>query len=104
MKEFFNGLKNNKEKVEFLLNKYPALRDNDSKLIANFWNCQIGNSLKDMKAPEFLKMFADGNLVNPETIRRVRQKLQEQNPYLRGEKYNKRLQQSEYVRKSINDL
>ena len=104
MEQFFNGLKNNKIKVEFLLHKYPALRDNDSKLIANFWFYQIGEILNEMKAPELLKMFADGDLVNPETIRRVRQKLQEQTPYLRGNKYNKRMEQSEYVRKSINEL
>lgn len=100
----FQDLKTNLEKVEMLLIKYPQLKDNDNRLIAFFWYNQIGKKINDISGYDFLKYFSNGNLTNPETIRRIRQKLQEKNPGLRGEKYNNRKSAGDDFRKNINDL
>ena len=44
----------------------------------------------ELSAYEMLCMFAESKLTNPETIRRMRQKLQEQHKELRGKKYQER--------------
>ena len=102
--DFFKTLETNKDKVELLLIDYPKLRDSDSKLIANFWYYEIGESFNDMTAPEFLKMFAEGKLTNTETIRRVRQKLQEEFPFLRGENYKERQKAGKDTQQKIINL
>jgi hypothetical protein len=84
-------LKTIKEKVEKLLKNEPHLRDDDNKLISNFYFFEVGkNTINQMSAMDFLKLLSTGNLTAPETIRRCRQKLQEENPSLRGELFNKR--------------
>lgn len=100
----FEDLKTNKEKVELLLLTNASLKDDDNKLIATFWFQELRDKINFMKGFDFLKHFADGNLTNPETIRRIRQKLQEKNPALRGEKYNNRKSAGDDFRKNINDL
>ena len=75
--DFFKTLKTNKDKVEMLLIKHPSLRDNDNKLIATFWFKQLGDSIDNMQGYDLLKQFAEGNLTNAETIRRLRQKIQQ---------------------------
>jgi hypothetical protein len=82
-----------KDKIFKLLNKHPHLRDSDNKLIATCWYDEINNkgmNINDMSAMEFLHLFADHKITNPETIRRNRCKLQELNRELRGNKYDKR--------------
>ena len=101
---FFNTLKNNKEKVQYLLKTFPKLRDNDSKLIANFWYFQTKDNFENMSARDFLQMFAENELVNPETIRRLRQKLQELDPELRGENYKRRHESAKYIKNNIKKL
>ena len=46
--------------------------------------------LTTINAYEFLKMFSEGKLTNPISIRRMRRKLQEEHKYLRGKKYYER--------------
>ncbi len=75
-----------KKKVYDLLLKYPQLRDSDNKLIASFWHQQ---GAQMMTATDFLNRFSKGNYKTPESITRVRRKLQEQHPELRGEKWYK---------------
>ena len=102
---FFETLKNNKEKVEMLLIKHPELKDNDNKLISVFWLNEIGTeTIEHMTAFQLLQFVANSELTNPETIRRVRQKLQEQDPALRGQKYNKRKNNGNDTRNQINKL
>ena len=82
-----------KETIRLLLVKYPELKDNDNKLIANFWNLELQNKNKDvnkMIASDLLCMYANSILTNAETIRRMRAKLQEDFPLLRGKSYNLR--------------
>ena len=76
-----------KEVIKKLLTKYPNLKDNDNKLIANYWNLELKDKNKDinvMTASELLSMYAQSQLTNAETIRRMRAKLQEEVPSLRG--------------------
>lgn len=77
-----------KDKVQWLLQQYPHLRDSDERLIANYWYYQIGGDRFNlMTAQDLLDMFCMGKLTNAETIRRCRAKLQEQHPELRGLTY-----------------
>jgi hypothetical protein len=103
---FFNSLEKNIDKVEELLKTFKKLRDNDAKLIANFWYYEIDNdkTFNEMTAEQLLHMFAQGLLTSPETITRYRRKVQEQSPALRGEKYISRHDQEEQTRNNINKL
>jgi hypothetical protein len=78
----------NKEVIIDLLTHKEHLRDNDQALIANIWWRELTTQGKDKaNAFEFLKIFSEGKLSNPESIRRSRQKIQEENPELRGDSY-----------------
>jgi hypothetical protein len=93
-----------KDRVKALLVKHPHLRDSDNKLIATIWKLDlilIKHRMLDISAMEFLKLYADNQLTNAETIRRVRQKLQEENPDLRGTVNEARQKEGEEVRKEI---
>ena len=50
-----------------------------------------------MSAFEFLKLYSECKLTSPESIRRMRQKLQEENLELRGKSWNKRQKLSKEV-------
>lgn len=87
-------LKRMQDKVEWALNKYPQTRDNDRLLICVIYARFYG---ADLTAP-FKATMLDHNLPNFETIRRCRQKAQEQHPDLRGKRDSERLdRQKEYV-------
>jgi len=90
-----------KDKIIFLLENYPHLRDDDNKLIANIWHNEVSINLD---AKSFLSLLAKGKLTNTETIRRCRQKVQEQHPELRGTKYKYRQDLKTEVGKQINLL
>jgi hypothetical protein len=82
-----------KNKVKTLLIKFPRFRDSDNKLIAAYWFEEIkrkGLNPDEMSAMEFLHLFADSKISNPETIRRSRAKLQEEDSSLRGNNYSLR--------------
>ena len=53
---------------------------------------------------QFLTDFANGKFPFPDTITRVRRRLQEKEPELRGENYKKRHQHDDDVKKSIHKL
>jgi len=93
-----------KDRVKGLLTLHPHLRDSDNKLIATVWKYDLLNGgMKPMEitAQAFLTLYADDVLTNAETIRRVRQKIQEECPELRGEVYGLRKNQAEEVRTEI---
>lgn len=93
-----------KGQVEEMLKKHSRLRDDDAALIANLWNLQLmgeGINVWDISAAKLLEKFAKGQMMNAETIRRCRQKLQEKHPELRGEKYEDRQAEEKKVRKQI---
>jgi len=93
-----------KDRVMQLLEQHPHLRNSDNKLIATIWKQDIlnlGFTSKGITANDFLKMYATDQVSNAETIRRVRQKIQEENPQLRGTVNDLRQEQAEEVRKEI---
>ena len=82
-----------KQKVLSLLMNKPELRDSDNKLIARYWHNEMsgkGMNPSELSAYEMLCMFAESKLTSPETIHRVRRKLQEQHKELRGKRYQER--------------
>lgn len=87
-----------KDHVMSLLSFYPHLRDDDNKLIANIWHSEIKNNIT---AFEFLKGFSEGKYSNPESVRRIRQKLQEEFPKLRGKKWKQRHSEQENVKDQL---
>ena len=94
-----------KDKVKALLESFLPLRDDDNKLLAYFWFYQVGEgNIKSSSAKDLLKKISDGELANSETIRRVRQKIQEENPKLRGKSYRLRKSQAEEVRQEIKNI
>jgi len=93
-----------KEVVKDLLIKYPELRDNDYRLIANYWNMELfykGIKTNEATALDLLAMVAAGQLSNTESIRRMRAKLQEEEPSLRGKAYAKRHKASKTVKEDL---
>jgi hypothetical protein len=105
--EFYFKMKTIKSKVRFFLSQERTkhLRDSDEKLIATIYYYEVGEeAIKNMSAIEFLKMYADGRLPTAESIRRVRQSLQEKEPELRGKLYNERKSQEHTVRAGIKNL
>lgn len=99
-------MKSIKNDVRELLMRYPDCRDNDSKLIAIFYYKVYGGKevFAKTNAETFLKDFANKKLPFPDTITRVRRKLQEQNVELRGEKYKERHGYENETRKDIHKL
>ena len=82
-----------KEIVKNLLIQKPHLRDSDPKLIATYWFNELKKKNIDpteINGLEFMKMFADSKLTNIKTIERMRRKLQEEHPDLRGKLYKVR--------------
>ena len=93
-----------KDRVKALLVKHPHLRDSDNKLIATIWKQDLinkGLNLYLTSTYDFLNLYSVEAFTNAETIRRVRQKIQEENPELRGAVNDKRHEQAEEVRKEI---
>ena len=77
-------LKTMQSRVEFCLETYPICRDDDRILIGAIYNIFYGFDVKTRTAKDMLTCDA---LPSFETIRRCRQKAQEQRPELRGTRY-----------------
>jgi hypothetical protein len=94
-----------KQKVRSILELLPSTRDNDNELISTYWENELGHEIINLSAETFLKIYATSNvLTSAESIRRNRQKIQEQNEHLRGLKYRVRQILGEEVRQTIKDL
>jgi len=91
-----------KDKVQHCLEKYPDLRDDDNRLIAHIWYNGLSEQQKNTSVYEFLMLFSRRQVDSPEAIRRARQKLQEEVPELRGEKYAIRHKESELMKEELN--
>lgn len=90
--------------VKRMLADHHALRDDDNALIANIWARELqqeGFDTKSMLGFEFLAWLAMGRLSSPESITRMRRKLQSEFPSLRGEVYAKRHQEAANVKKDL---
>lgn len=98
-------IQNMKQAVIKLLTEFPHLRDNDNRLIASLWKLEIkgmGIDPQEGTRNDTLRLIAEGKLSSSETIRRARQKVQEEIPELRGTSYLKRKITGDNVRKNIN--
>ena len=89
-----------RDDVEKFLTKYPELRDDDERLMANIWMSHIGN-LEIKNGRDILHMLAKHKLPSYESVSRCRRKIQEQNPKLRGEKWIGRQKRAKKIRKEI---
>ena len=96
-------IKNVKKKVTEVLEKHPQSRDNDMSLLAIVWNDQLGGKIitEDMTAFELLCLLSRKELANPVSLWRCRQKVQEENESLRGDKWKARQEHSKNVVEEI---
>lgn len=97
-----NEMKGIRPKIESLLKDKPHLRDDDNKLIASIWYIEV-KDLQYISGLKFLKLFSEGELTSPESIRRMRQKIQEDTKEYRGENYAERHKESDNITKNIKD-
>ena len=96
MKKLFSVI----DDVEKFLTKYPPLRDDDERLMANIWMSHIGN-LEIKNGRDILHMLAKHQLPSYESVSRSRRKIQEIKPKLRGEKWVQRQERAKKIRKEI---
>ncbi len=101
-------IKGTKAIVTKMLTEHPQLRDNDNKLLANIYWQRVSGELKFKLSPEemagvkkFLGYLSSGSLPNFESIRRCRQKVQEEEPELRGDLWDKRHEVSLEVKEEL---
>lgn len=82
------------EHVEFLLEHYPHLRDNDHALIGNIWVRELKKKYKkdfrELSAYDMMMYIVKGKVTQASTITRARRKAQEEHIHLRGDRYDQR--------------
>lgn len=95
-----------KDKVKYILEKHPITRDDDNKMIwfYIFFETEGADYLKSITALDFITDLGNGKYTSPESIRRMRQKLQEENPELRGKNYEIRNKIGNETKAKINAL
>jgi hypothetical protein len=94
-----------KDAVERLLLTSALCREDDNRLIVSIWAHQLGDDkVNEMSAIDLLNMISEGKLPNPESIRRIRQKLQELYPKLRGKNYKNRLEEQAKVKEELKQI
>lgn len=101
-----NKMKSIKQDIKNLLIQDKKYRDDDALLVCRYYynKCGGDETLKTMSAINLLNLLASKTLPLPDYITRVRRKLQEQNPELRGEKWAERHSLEEETCKEIHDL
>lgn len=98
-------LKNLSDEIHGLLKVKETYRDDDAKLVcAYYYNRLGGSNLEQMTAIDFLHLLAGGRIPFPDNITRVRRKLQEKHPELRGKNWDKRHIVADNIRKTIGEL
>jgi len=84
-------IKSIKNTVERILRDEPETRDNDRLLMLKVWAVQNPHiRFHGYTFISFAKDFIKAGYADPESIRRARQKLQEENEALRGKSYRLR--------------
>jgi len=87
----FEDFKTVKDKVRFLLETNPNLRDNDDLLYNTFRVFEIGiDRIKEMSGYELSVEFTSSKYAKMQSIVRLRQMIQKQSEELRGEQYKKK--------------
>jgi hypothetical protein len=90
-----------KQRVRNILETNKDARDCDRLLIAEIWKNDIHIGML-YNSDDMLEYLKDGTLTSPETIRRCRQHLQQNEESLRGLKYKVRQKLGEEVRNTIS--
>lgn len=84
----FNDFKTITERVRFLLETRPQLRDNAMALVANYHYLELGkDAVDEMTANDFLAKLALVKVTSFDSIDRAKRKLQQENEELRGSMY-----------------
>jgi len=89
-----------KPRVQLLLEQYPHLRDCDEKLLSNIWYYEA-EKLGIDSLFAFLRAYSNGELTNSESVRRSRQKIQEEIPSLRGSNYKHRQNYTDVIKEEL---
>lgn len=79
--------------VKSLIEKFPLLADDDSRLVVNQWINEItsaGLNINTMSATDLLTMIKNEELSAFDSISRARRLVEELHPTLRGKSYNDR--------------
>lgn len=96
--EMVDGLETAKEKVKYILEKFPETRDSDKKLwlrfLEVFFNMRLKIGSEAFVAFECVLM--DSEVPTMESVRRVRQKFQEGGQFV-GKKREERLEMADRV-------
>ena len=101
-------IKDVKETVLQLLKENAKYRDSDRKLLARLWIKQLGEyeEMKKINLEDFLVNFIDDDsiLCTQESVGRVRRKIQEHNPALRGKKWSERHDEQEKIKAEVKNI
>mgnify|MGYP007073332762 CR=1 FL=1 len=92
------------DKVKELLEEHPKLRDDDMRLIVNFWKTEFDS--KQMTGEQVLRWLCCSDRfsrpTSPESITRAGRKVKEEHPDLRGSSYQRRKEKAERAREDID--
>jgi hypothetical protein len=92
----------NTKQIQAILATKPKARDNDVTLTAHLLEASPYNlDLERISAHNMLALMYAGTVPAFESIRRTRQKLQEEFPHLRGEQYEQRQKRSKRVKGEV---
>jgi uncharacterized Zn finger protein len=86
--------------VKQRLETSTKMRDDDALLMADIWREQL-EQMGAKSMYDVLNAIASRMVHSPESIRRSRQKLQSENPNLRGKVYQLRMEKEEEVLKEL---
>ena len=93
-----------KHKVIKVLNEFPESRDNDNLLACYIWKGELNTDINKLVVSAFFNKMSMGKLTAYETIRRIRAKLQSEDPSLRGENYLKRAKKNKQIQRDLFNL
>jgi len=98
-------LKQAREQVQELLEKYPSLRDDHPRLVVNFWHKELETFGVELTSEikEVLTLITR-NLTSSETITRTSRLLQETVPELQGRDWKKRQAHTKKVKTEIKEI
>jgi len=100
MEQLKEKLQNTETCIRYILAHYPEARNNDKLLMLLYW--ELVDKIQIPK--EFRQAFLY-KATHPETIRRMRQKIQEQGDYLpRQEVLEKRRKRQEAFKRTLLDF
>jgi hypothetical protein len=90
------------ERVKKTLTQYPKTRENDHTLMSVIWHEDITTGpVQPSSALGFIQTLSVGALTNWESVTRVRRKIMEEDPSLRGLSYVMRKSKSKVVKKQL---